>query len=110
MNALNCSWILAVMSTHKRMYVRSSHLLLESESFKNVLTVVASCVQRNMSALHYVAQRGHDREAGLLLEAGINVDAVNNVSVEQCAFTHHPNQSVQVFQALPWSRVYQRST
>lgn len=37
-------------------------------------------LQRNMSALHYVAQHGFDREASLLLEAGINIDAVNNVS------------------------------
>lgn len=33
-----------------------------------------------MNALHYVAQHGHDREASLLLKAGINVDAINNVS------------------------------
>ncbi len=32
-----------------------------------------------MSALHYVAQHGFDREASLLLDAGVDVDAVNNV-------------------------------
>lgn len=33
-----------------------------------------------MSALHFVAQHGFDREACLLLDAGISADAVNNVS------------------------------
>lgn len=33
-----------------------------------------------MNALHYVAQHGFDREAGLLVEAGINIHASDNVS------------------------------
>lgn len=37
-------------------------------------------LQRNMNALHYVAQRGFDREARLLLQAGININAVDSVS------------------------------
>ena len=52
-------------------------LSLKEPKFKLLLSVF--CLQKNMSALHYVAQHGFDREASLLLEAGINVDAVNNV-------------------------------
>jgi len=41
-------------------------------------------MQKNMNALHYVALRGFNREASLLLEAGINRDAVDNVSNSPC--------------------------
>lgn len=37
------------------------------------------CVQKNMNALHFVAQHGFDRVARLLLEAGININTVDNV-------------------------------
>lgn len=42
------------------------------------------CLQRNMNALHYVAQHGFDREASLLVEARINIDASDNVSNVSC--------------------------
>lgn len=38
-------------------------------------------LQKNMSGLHFVARRGFDREAGLLLEAGVDINAVDNVSM-----------------------------
>ena len=41
---------------------------------------VVISLQKNMNALHYVAQHGHDREARMLLEAGVNTDTVDNVS------------------------------
>lgn len=37
-------------------------------------------LQKNSTALHYVAQRGFDREVDLLLEAGVNVNVVDHVS------------------------------
>lgn len=33
-----------------------------------------------MNALHFVAQHGFDREASLLLDAGISINAVDNAS------------------------------
>ena len=41
---------------------------------------VVISLQKNMNALHYVAQHGHDREARMLLEAGVNTDTVDDVS------------------------------
>jgi hypothetical protein len=39
-------------------------------------------VQKNMNALHYVAQHGFERETSLLLEAGVNTDTVDGVSMQ----------------------------